>query len=101
MLQYLFSAPILTMLACTVEAGFYSYKQGGSDWGRDYELCDTGLQQSPIDLRGGFPSSKLNVNLSRRYKDYLNAAITTGTGSTVRIDFKDGDLKLTGDDGED
>jgi len=87
------------VLGVNAAEGVFNYKQNGYDWGQSYELCDKGREQSPIDLKGGFPSWKVDVELSKRYKDYFDASITEETGATVKVNFKDGGMKLTFDSG--
>ena len=62
--------------ACGVEtedtAATYTYHQNGADWGTAVtgsSLCDTGVEQSPIDLRGAIRSSKLSAAMVN-YENY-------------------------------
>ena len=71
MLSYTIGA----LIAATALAGSgkdYDYIQNGADWGTilegKYSLCDTGLEQSPIDLTSGTVSDNIAIDL----EDYYN-----------------------------
>ena len=41
----------------------YNYEQNGADWGSVNPLCDTGTEQSPIDLNEGEnPNDIMEIN---------------------------------------
>lgn len=71
-------ASALLAVAASAASGTFDYKQNGADWGQihdandDYpnQLCDTGKEQSPIDLNWDVrETDKVMIDL-KNYWDY-------------------------------
>ena len=96
-----FTAALSAMLVGSAYAGYdFSYLQNGADWGVtttdtagatvDWALCDSGTEQSPIDLVGG----SSNDDLSIKREDYIDVRVDTAFE-------KSGSMKITGLDNSD
>ena len=86
--------------ACELEDGgavVYNYNQNGADWGIDSPLCDTGVEQSPIDLTAATLSEKLMLSLAD-YENYVTGDVKL-KDHTLEFGVTDGVLSLAfGDD---
>ena len=100
----MFRYTIATLLAATAfAAGDIDYTQNGLNWGETHDLCDTGVEQSPIDLTttGTTPSDDMNL-LLENYTDFKIDAdhpeLKREDGS-VYVPMTEGDFTLTFPDG--
>lgn len=41
----------------------FDYSESGENWGHHYELCETGKEQSPIDLTNPSTSTVIKIQL--------------------------------------
>ena len=79
MLSFMIKPSASLVLAClsgtgmTATSDYYSYETNGADWGTIHDgkwsLCDTGKEQSPIDLRTNAP---FNTKLQLRRYNYFD-----------------------------
>ena len=79
----MFSRSFAAALVATVAnaaSGVFDYKQNGKDWGKiaGNELCDSGKEQSPIDLTSGTHSETQEIIINGVYPD-----------TSTKIDIKD------------
>lgn len=88
----------LLIAATQAASGVYTYDENGADWGSVESLCDTGKEQSPIDLFL-FPTVT-DKNMKIEGFEYRNYAADAGlvinkkTG-TMQMDVTDGRLNVT------
>ena len=61
------SAVATALLGAAVNAAGYIYNTNGADWGSVNALCDSGTEQSPVDLNN---SATLNDNLAVSISGY-------------------------------
>ena len=70
----------LLATAVTAGAGVYNYNSNGADWGTavaDSELCDTGKEQSPIDLVRSSTEGDKNMMIEGfGYQNYPGGKLT-------------------------
>jgi len=79
-------ASALLATAAFAASGTFTYNEQGADWGQIHDandnfpnaLCDSGNQQSPIDLT--FDGTERNdmLGLLTKYNDFALGATTTG-----------------------
>ena len=91
-------ATALLSAAVFAASGTFDYKMNGDDWGKievdgkfPNELCDTGKQQSPIDLTDAKWSSTQKIVLNDQYTD--NAKKTVIEAHTVKTTVGEGQFK--------
>lgn len=98
---------VASLLAASAFAASYNYKQNGADWGSVAATCDTGVEQSPIDLirEGAYVSTDSELAQLNGY-GYMNydKLKVTDNGHTVvsnltpeaeyQINFFDGSMSV-------
>jgi len=88
-------ATALLSAAVFAASGTFDYKMNGDDWGKievdgkfPNALCDTGVEQSPIDLTNAKWSSTQKIELNDQYKD--NSKTTKIEAHTVKTTVTEG-----------
>ncbi len=71
----------------------YAGKQGPENWGKlqpEFSVCDTGRNQSPIDIDTTVVASLKPLKVSQKFpaKDIVN------NGHTIEVSFKDGNMLM-------
>ena len=89
--------------ACGVEdtSAEYNYFQNGADWGTAVtgaSLCDTGVEQSPINLTRATRNDNLSAVMTN-YENYEHRDVELKT-HTIEMPVMEGDLALTFANGE-
>lgn len=67
-----------SLLASLALGASWDYKQGGADWGSiaGNELCDTGKEQSPINIKTKKAEYSDTIGISLAdYLDFTNAVV--------------------------
>ena len=99
----MFRSTIAALVAASAYAAAgIDYTTLGANWGETDPLCDTGLEQSPIDLTYNASTSDTMSLVLENYTDFeidtTNPDLSRGEGS-VYVPLTDGDFTLTFPDG--
>ena len=78
-----------SLLAVSVFSAAADYTQNGADWP---ELCQTGLEQSPIDLSSDTDTSDKMEIIGYNYYDFVKAGFSD-TDFSQKLDFGDDQLR--------
>ena len=95
MIYYLSASALLAVGAYAAGTSDYDYKQNGADWGtilaRKYLTCDTGREQSPIDLsKKGSTKSETSELIGYNYYNFpLESWNFDESDPSKKIDFQD------------
>ena len=79
-----------SLLVVSVLGGAADYTLNGADWP---ELCQTGLEQSPIDLTTDTDTSDKMEIIGYNYYDFVKQAGFSDTDFSQKIDFDDNQLR--------
>jgi carbonic anhydrase len=93
-------ACLLAMLCVAVAIGPAALAEGGADWSyhgsdgpefwgalsADYEMCDVGRMQSPVDLKGAVKAGLENI----RFKYKKGPVRIQNTGHSLQVNVEDG-----------
>lgn len=89
---------LLAATAIAAGGSDYDYKQNGADWGTihdgKYALCDSGVEQSPIDLTGAEGNDMMNL-IGYNYYDWSLPSVTPAADSpAMTVGFMDESQRL-------
>ena len=72
----------LLPLSALAASGEYVYNTNGAEWGESFDLCKTGVEQSPINLTTGLESTG-SQDMELIGYNYYDFGIEAGDGESV------------------